>query len=240
MFYRSDQFWNEKGADFVYSYLKLVNISSSKDEIYELIVEKEYLDKEVAKDFEPEVINYIKAWDTVREIILKIKEFEKKYQKRVDTLILDEFTILYESVHPERTYIDMFKGETKESKSFLSKLERIIVKMTKVETFDSLVEYLLAAAYDLTANDFLGKITFRYLIWLVETVMISRGYGVAIFEDQHEIKRLFYLHENIIQFVKENNSKNFSLCKEFRELVSIFKDKIEFFSNHEKKKYIFE
>ncbi|WP_338984539.1 hypothetical protein [Spiroplasma endosymbiont of Diplazon laetatorius] len=201
------------------------------------MAEKEYLDPEAVDDFGQEVINYIKAWNIVRDMVLKIKEFEKKFSRRVDVLLLDEFVALYKLIDPEAKYVEMFKGYSENSREFLTKLERIISKLTIVETFDSLIEYLLAAAYDLTAHDYLGDMTFKYLFWLVETAMISRGHGIVVFEDRLELEAVIELHQKVIVYAKTNNSKNFALCKEFRQLVSMFKDKIEQFSHYDKERY---
>ncbi|AUM62803.1 hypothetical protein [Spiroplasma monobiae] len=237
MFYRNDDFWNDKGADFISSYLNMLKIKASRDEIFELIAEKEYLDPEIANDFGEVVINYIKAWNFVREIIIKIKAFEKKYARRMDTLILEEFIGIYSCMDPSKKYLYMFEGETQESLQFLSKIERIISKMTIVETFDSLLEYLLAAAYDLTLDNCLGDITFRFFFWLVETALISRGFGPAIFQEGIELEEIWKLHFEILKFAKQNNAKNFSLCPEFRTLVTMFKDKVENFNFNDRKKY---
>ncbi|QHX36812.1 hypothetical protein [Spiroplasma sp. BIUS-1] len=238
MFYANNDFWSEKGADFVSTYLELIGVPSSKDEIYELIAEEEYLDEEIASSFEPIVINLIKAWSVIREIVLQVKDYEKKHEKRVSFLIIDLYKKLYMCLIGSNEYLKLFEGETEQSQEFLSKLEKIVSKMSTVETFDSLVEYLLAAVYDFTINNYLGERTFRYFFWMVESVMISRGFGLAVFEDLHEQEEIKKLHAKTISFANQNSSKNFALSKDFRKIVSMFKDKIEQFSIHEKEKYL--
>ncbi|AGR42294.1 hypothetical protein [Spiroplasma diminutum] len=238
MFYRSDDFWSEIGATFINAYLKLDNIKNSKDELFELISDEDITDEEILEVYGKEVYGFIKSWEVSRKIVLKVKEFEKKFSRRVDTLLIEEFIQIYKYLDPSEEYIDMFKGYTPESREFLEKLEKGISKLSIVETFDSIVEYLLASAFDFTLHNYLGEITFRYLFWLFQTAMISRGYGIAVFDEEYEMNRMVDLYNKVLIYARQNNSKNFALSKEFREFVSLYKEKIEHFSQFQKNKYI--
>ncbi|ALD66637.1 hypothetical protein [Spiroplasma cantharicola] len=237
MFYRNNDFWNEKGAEYISSYLKLINIDNSKEEIFELLAENDYSEEEMLEDFDIEFLNHIKAWEVIRKMVLKVREFEEKYAKRFDELILDELVEIYEYLDPSKEYSYMFQGKTTESKDFLNKLKKIISKLTIVETFDSVLEYLLAAAFDLTSHQFLGKKTFLYFFWLFQAAMISRNHGIAVFEEKFELDRIMELKDEIVIYARQNNSRNFSYCAEFREFVALCRDKIDIFSNYERHKY---
>ncbi|WP_339030477.1 MULTISPECIES: hypothetical protein [unclassified Spiroplasma] len=237
MFYRNNDFWNEKGAEYISSYLNLIKIENSKEEIFELLVENDYTDEELLEEFDVEFLNHIKAWEVVRKMVLKIREYEESFKKRFDELILEELIEIYEYLDPSKKYSYMFKGENDKSKEFLKKLKKIIEKLSIVETFDSVLEYLLAAAFDLTSHQFLGEKTFLYFFWLFQAAMISRNHGIAVFEEKYELDRILELSEQIVIYARQNKSRNFSYCSEFREFVSLCRDKIDIFSNYERHKY---
>ncbi|AGR41416.1 hypothetical protein [Spiroplasma taiwanense] len=229
MFYTSNKFWVETGADIITTILDYLEVKVSKDEMEDFISQREYLNEDVNDNYEPIYINLAKAWEIVRVLVLKIKEHKTDKTKISEGWLYDEIILLYKTLDPTNRYLSMFEGKTSESKKFIGLLDSFIERISLTETVEPLLEFLGVAFIELLITKDLGELTGIYFWFMLECVLISRGYGPIIITEKSELRYIFGLQEKITIEIKKYLLKDFSNLKQFREVVNFWTNKIELF-----------
>ncbi|AHI52639.1 hypothetical protein [Spiroplasma culicicola] len=180
-----DKYWKTVGVEMLLSYAQLLNINTSEEEMYDMVFEEEYNTEEAYDYFEPKLIACAKAWDIIRNTILKYWENPTIAQE--PEFVTNAMKQFHDVLNVTGEYCKYFDSKSEVGKTFLKDFMLMRTDMLKATSINSFCEYLLIFVLKCLQTIESNITIYEYIAYWAQGAILFKGFKPIIFKERHEL-----------------------------------------------------